>query len=147
MTSVRLLLAIAAAKSWRLHQMDVKNVFLNGELQEEVYMRPPSDMELSLGMVLRLLKALYGLKQSSRAWFEKFHTTITKISFVQSPNDSALFIRHCSSGYVFLLLYVDDMVITGDDIKGIQTTKKYIYTVFEMTDMGQLSYFLGIEVH
>jgi len=72
MTSVRILLVITTAKSWCLHQMDVKNAFLNGELQEEVYMHPPSGMELPPRMVLRLLKALYGLKQSPRAWFEKF---------------------------------------------------------------------------
>jgi len=107
MTSVRLLLAIAAAKSWRLHQMDVKNVFLNGELQEEVYMRPPSDMELSLGMVLRLLKALYGLKQSSRAWFEKFHTLLPRSASFRVPMiPPSLFdtVLQAMSSYYYMLM-------------------------------------------
>lgn len=146
MTTVRVLLALAALRNWDLHQMDVKNAFLNGDLKEEVYMEPPQGLEVQSGQVCRLKKALYGLKQAPRAWFEKFRSTVLQFGFQQSLNDYALFIRRTTHGDVFLLLYVDDMILTGSDIQGISKVKQYLARAFEMTDMGQLSYFLGIEV-
>jgi hypothetical protein len=114
-TSVRTFLAIATTRKWRLTQMDVKNAFLNGELEEEVYMRPPPGYNCQENKVCRLRKALYGLKQAPRAWFSKFHRTITQLNFTSSAHDSALFTWKTDHGTVVLLLYVDDMIITGDD--------------------------------
>ncbi|MCI33144.1 retrovirus-related pol polyprotein from transposon tnt 1-94, partial [Trifolium medium] len=91
--SVRTLFAIAATLKWRLTQMDVKNAFLNGDLEEEVYMRPPPGYTCPENKVCRLRKALYDLKQAPRAWFAKFHKTITRLSFSSSAHDSALFTR------------------------------------------------------
>jgi hypothetical protein len=146
LTSVRSLLAVATIRKWDLHQMDVKNAFLNGELTEEVYMKPPPGYAHSPHQVCRLRRALYGLKQAPRAWFSKFSTTIGDFGFTSCPHDSALFIRKTEHGTIILLLYVDDMIITGDDVTGISSFKEYLCRSFEMKDLGSPSYFLGIEI-
>ncbi|KAJ9537493.1 hypothetical protein OSB04_030226 [Centaurea solstitialis] len=145
-TSVRSLLAIAATKNWPLFQMDVKNAFLNGDLSEEVYMTPPPGVSLPSGHVCRLRKALYGLKQAPRAWFEKFSNTVLSLGFYASNYDSGLFTRTTAAGSILLLLYVDDMIITGSDSTGIASLKQSLSSAFEMKDLGKLHYFLGLEV-
>ena len=102
--------------------MDVKNVFLNGELLEEVYMKLPPGYSHPQGfphIVFPLRRALYGLKQAPRAWFSKFSSTISQHGFSGSSFDSALFLRRSGHGITILLLYVNDMIITGDDMQGI----------------------------
>ncbi|KAL5762227.1 hypothetical protein ACOSP7_018491 [Xanthoceras sorbifolium] len=146
LTSVRSLLAVAAVRRWNLFQMDVKNAFLNGDLTEEVYMKPPPGYDSPPNKVCRLRRALYGLKQAPRAWFAKFSTTIQQFGFLSSAYDSALFIRKTDHGCIFLLLYVDDMIITGDDVTGISDLKDFLRQHFEMKDLGHLSFFLGLEV-
>uniref|UniRef100_A0A2N9I8J5 Reverse transcriptase Ty1/copia-type domain-containing protein n=1 Tax=Fagus sylvatica TaxID=28930 RepID=A0A2N9I8J5_FAGSY len=96
--------------------------------------------------VCRLCRALYGLKQAPRAWFAKFSSTISQHGFSASSYDSALFFRRSDHGITLLLLYVDDMIITGDDVQGIQDLKRFLGQHFEMKDLGPLSYFLGLEV-
>ena len=146
LTSVRTLLAVAAVRHWPLFQMDVKNAFLNGDLLEEVYMQPPPGYPDSQNQVCRLRRALYGLKQAPRAWFAKFSSVVAQQGFTPSSYDSALFIRHTSTGIILILLYVDDMIITGDDPAGICDLQKFLNQQFEMKDLGTLSYFLGLEV-
>ncbi|GLU08142.1 hypothetical protein SLE2022_250670 [Rubroshorea leprosula] len=146
LTSVRSLLAIAAIRRWKLFQMDVKNAFLNGDLEEEVYMKPPAGLHHPLNKVCRLRRALYGLKQSPRAWYAKFSATVSEFGFTSSPHDTALFIRKTARGMVLLLLYVDDMISTGDDVAGVEELKQSLSQKFEMKDLGVLSYFLGLEV-
>jgi hypothetical protein len=146
LTSVRSLLAVASVRHWDLFQMDVKNAFLNGDLGEEVYMQPPPGYNHPPHKVCQLRRALYGLKQAPRAWFAKFSSTIAQIGFVSSPYDSALFIRRSDAGLILLLLYVDDMIITGDDTVGIRNLQQFLSQQFEMKDLGSLSYFLGLEV-
>ena len=116
MTTVQTILGIAASQSWRLHQMDVKNVFLHGDLQEEIYMKLPSGMTTSSPHdVCKLRRSLYGLKQAPRAWFEKFRSTLLSFSFTQSQYDSSFFLHTSTSGIVILLVYMDDIIITGTD--------------------------------
>ena len=146
MTTVRTLIAVASIRQWNICQMDVKNAFLNGDLHEEVYMTPPPGIAHQSGEVCRLRKALYGLKQAPRAWFEKFSTVITSLGFIPSNHDSALFVKCTSAGRILLSLYVDDMIITGDDYKGIESLKRELTHRFAMKDLGMLRYFLGIEV-
>ena len=146
---VKTLVAISAARKWPLFQMDVKNAFLNGELLEEVYMKlcpgyshPPRFPH----RVCRLRRALYGLKQAPRAWFAKFYSTISQHGFSGSSFDTNLFLRRSHHGITILLLYVDDMIITCDDMNGIQDLKHFLSHQFEMKDLGPLNYFLGLEV-
>ncbi|KAM3302948.1 putative mitochondrial protein like [Capsicum chacoense] len=146
MTTVRTMIAVASVRQWKIFQMDVKNAFLNGDLHEEVYMTPPPGIDHQPGEVCRFRKALYGLKQAPRAWFEKFSTVITSLGFVPSNHDSALFVRYTSAGRILLSLYVDDMIITGDDHSGIELLKHDLAHRFAMKDLGLLRYFLGIEV-
>ena len=146
MTTVRTLIAVSSIRQWKIYQMDVKNAFLNGDLHEEVYMSPPPGIAHRPGEVCRLRKALYGLKQAPRAWFEKFSTVITSLGFQPSNHDSALFIRCTNAGRIILSLYVDDMIITGDDHDGIESLKRDLAHRFAMKDLGLLRYFLGIEV-
>ena len=149
LSSVRTLIVISAAHKWPLFKMDVKNVFLNGELSEEVYMKlPPSYSHPSgfLHRVCRLRRTLYGLKQAPQAWFAKFSSTISQHSFSSSSFDTALFLRRSSHGITILLLYVDNMIITGDDMQGIQDLKHFLGRQFEMKHLDPLNYFLGLEV-
>ena len=126
--------------------MDVKNAFLNGDLSEEVYMQPPSGLLVESNKVCHLRRALYGLKQAPRAWFAKFSSTIARLGYMASHYDFILFFRHIDKGTILLLLYVDDMIITGDDLIGIQELKDFLSQQFEMKDLGHLSYFLDLEV-
>ena len=119
LSSVRTLIAISTTHKWPLFQMDVKNAFLNGELSEEVYMKLPLGYSHPPGfphIVCRLRRALYGLKQAPRAWFEKFSSTISQHGFSGGSFDTTLFLRRSDHGITILLLYVDDMIITGDDM-------------------------------
>ena len=98
------------------------------------------------GLVCRLRRALYGLKQAPRAWFERFSFTLIAAGFQPSPHDPALFVHSSSRGRTLQLLYVDDMIITGDDPSHVEFVKHHLQQQFQMTDLGQLSYFLGLEV-
>ncbi|KAM3225581.1 hypothetical protein ACQJBY_058366 [Aegilops geniculata] len=146
MTTVHTLLAVASARHWSISQLDVKNAFLNGELREEVYMQPPPGYSVPDGMVCRLRRSLYGLKQAPRAWFERFASVITAAGFSASAHDPALFIHLSPRGRTLLLLYVDDMIITGDDPEYIAFVKARLSEQFLMSDLGPLRYFLGTEV-
>ncbi|KAK1683403.1 hypothetical protein QYE76_044251 [Lolium multiflorum] len=145
MTTMRTLLAVAVRR-WSVSQLDVQNAFLNGELSEEVYMQPPPGYSVPDGMVCRLRRSLYGLKQAPRAWFERFASVVTAAGFSPSLHDPALFVHTSPRGRTLLLLYVDDMIITGDDPEYIAFVKARLRDQFLMTDLGPLRYFLGIEV-
>jgi len=132
MTTVRSVLAVAAIKGWHLYQMDVTNAFLHGELDEEIYMKLPQgykgDGEPILcashnpiaatfppHTVYCLHKSLYGLKQAPRQWFSKLTSSLLAFGFHQSKADYSLFTQHTTRGYIAVLVYVDDMLITGDN--------------------------------
>ena len=149
MNTVRVLISMAANYDWRLHQLDVKNAFLHGTLEEEVYMSAPPGFEekFGRGKVCRLRKALYGLKQSPRAWFERFTKAVRKQEFVQSQADHTMFYKKGKEGKItILIVYVDDIVITGNDEQEIGRLKLFLATEFEIKELGELRYFLGIEV-
>nr|BAK64102.1 gag-pol polyprotein [Eustoma grandiflorum] len=146
--TIRVLFAIAATENWPLHQFDVKNAFLHGTLKEEVFMDPPPGFskEFLPGQVCKLNRALYGLKQSPRAWFGRFTQAMKKDGYRQSNADHTLFIKRQGSLVTCLIIYVDDMIITGNDANEISRLRDYLFTQFEMKDLGGLKYFLGIEV-
>ena len=105
--------------------MDVKNAFLNGDLSEEVYMQPPPGLSVESNKVCHLRRTLYGRKQASRAWFAKFSSIIFRLGYMASHYDSALFLRRTDKVTILLLMYVDDMIIIGDDLSGIQELKDF----------------------
>ncbi|KAL2938574.1 Glucose-6-phosphate 1-dehydrogenase chloroplastic [Bienertia sinuspersici] len=147
MVTVRAFLAVAAAKNWELHQMDVNNAFLHGDLDEEVYMKlPPGFTSNKPGTVCRLKKSLYGLKQAPRCWFAKLAASLKKYGFHQSYSDYSLFTLHQGTVQLNVLVYVDDLIISGNDTSAITTFKAYLGECFHMKDLGFLKYFLGIEV-
>jgi hypothetical protein len=123
----------------------VKNVFLNGELREDVYMRPPPGYSVPEGMVYHLHHSIYGLKQAPRAWFQRFSSMITAASFSASTHDPALFVHMSPHGRA-LLLYVNDMIITSDDPEYIAFVKAHLSDQFLMSDLGPMRHFLGIEI-
>ncbi|KAK8931024.1 hypothetical protein KSP39_PZI016079 [Platanthera zijinensis] len=148
MSSIRIVISLAATHRWPLHQLDIKNAFLHGSLEEEVYMEQPPGFvaEGERNKVCRLLASLYGLKQSPRQWFARFRSVVTKFGLTKSIKDSSLFYRNSSAGTVLLIVYVDDIVITGSDPKGITDLKAFLHSNFQTKDLGSLRYFLGIEV-
>ena len=133
---------------WSLHQLDVKNAFLNGDLEEEVFMSLPPGFEKRLGSdkVCRLKKALYGLKQSPRAWFERFGKAVISYGFVQSQADHTMFYKHSINNKVaILIVYVDDIILTGNDETELAVLKKKLAKEFQIKDLRILKYFLGME--
>jgi hypothetical protein len=146
-TSIRVLLALAAAHDWEVHHMDVKTAFLNGDLEEEVYMDQPEGFQ-EVGkedLVCRLKKSLYGLKQAPRAWNIKLHEELSKLGFIRLEADHSVYARGSSNGQTYLLVYVDDMLIVGSCHEVVKEMKKDLSKVFTMTDLGEASYFLGLE--
>lgn len=147
MTTVRTFLRLACGRGWDFHQMDVHNAFLHGDLDEEVFMKlPPGFHAPEKGMVCRLRKSLYGLKQSPRCWFSKFAKALLEYGFVQCGADHSLFSLITAKKELHLLIYVDDLVLTGSSHEAIQDFKTYLSNCFHMKDLGKLKYFLGIEV-
>ncbi|XP_066377442.1 uncharacterized mitochondrial protein AtMg00810-like [Miscanthus floridulus] len=135
-------------KGWPLHQLDVKNAFLHGDLKEEVYMEVPpgySKPEM-VGKVCRLKKSLFGLKQSPRAWFDRFRRALCAMGYKQCNGDHTIFYKHFGRKITVLAVYVDDIIITGDDEAEIKCLKGNLSREFEVKDLGQLKYFLGIEI-
>jgi hypothetical protein len=140
LNSVRVLLSLAANLDWPLHQFDVKNAFFHGDLEEEVYMDvPPGYTTTSeVKVVCKLQRALYGLKQSPRAWFGRFSLAMKKYGFQQSNSDHTLFLKHQRDKVTALIIYVDDMIITGDDLEEISRLQEHLATEFKMKNLGGL---------
>ena len=146
-TTIRILLSIAVTYDWFIHQLDVSNAFLHGHLKEDVYMvQPPGFVDSSKPHhVCKLRKSLYGLKQAPRAWYEAFYTAILSLGFTASYSDTSLFIKRDTS-ITFILVYVDDIIITGSSPFECQSVISKLQTLFPVKDLGDIHYFLGIEV-
>jgi histone deacetylase 1/2 len=147
-STIRLVLAISLSKGWSLRQLDVKNVFLHGVLEEEVYMKQPPGYENPSAPyhVCKLDKSLYGLKQAPRAWFAKLSSKLQELGFLASKADTSLFIYIKSGIIIFVLVYVDDIIVTSSSNKAITSLLQDLSSTFALKDLGDLHYFLGIEV-
>ena len=146
--SIRILLSMAASLDYEIWQMDVKTAFLNGNLDEEIYMSQPEgfqekDQEQK---VCRLLKSIYGLKQASRSWNIRFDETIKSFGFHQSVDEACVYKLIKEKHVVFLVLYVDDILLMGDNVKLLTEVKDWLATQFKMKDLGNANYVLGIQI-
>ncbi|GJV93964.1 ribonuclease H-like domain-containing protein [Tanacetum coccineum] len=146
--TIRTVLSLVVSRKWPIHQLDVKNAFLNGDLSETVYMhQPPGFVDARFpNHVCRLQRSLYGLKQAPRAWFQRFAGYATRAGFYHSRCDSSLFIYRQGSQVAYLLLYVDDIILTASSTTLLQHLIDSLHREFDMTDLGALNYFLGISV-
>ena len=146
--SIRCLLAIVSYLDLELHQMDVKTAFLNGDLEEEIYMEQPEGFVVSgeETKVCKLIKSLYGLKQSPRQWYFTFHKVISEYGFVANDYDHCVYSFRDGSRFMILSLYVDDILLMGNDTSMILSLKEWLKTQFEMKDMGEASYILGMKI-
>ena len=148
LTTVRMLLALAALRNWHLRQLDVNNAFLHGDLNEEVYMKPPPGLVMDKpNLVCRLQRSLYGLKQASRQWFTRLSSFLLSQGFRQSSVDHSLFLySHNDNTITTILVYVDDIILAGDNLKSITHFTKLLDQTFSIKDLGILKFFLGLEV-
>jgi hypothetical protein len=145
--TVRMVLVIAAQNKWIMHQMDIKSAFLNGYLEEEVYVRQPPGYEIDKhrDKVYKLKKSLYGLKQASIVWYSRIDEYLISVGFIRSPSEPTLYTKVNQKGNILIVcLYVDDLIFTGD--LSVDDFKNAMKTKFEMNDLGLMKYFLGIEV-
>ncbi|KAK1608830.1 hypothetical protein QYE76_032503 [Lolium multiflorum] len=148
LTTIRVLLSLAASHGLLVHQMDVKTAFLNGELEEEIYMEQPDGFVVDgqEGKVCKLLKSLYGLKQAPKQWHEKFERTLTAEGFVVNEADKCVYYRHGGGEGVILCLYVDDILIFGTSLTVIKEVKEFLSRCFEMKDLGVADVILNIKL-
>lgn len=146
-TTIRLVLDVAVKKDWEIKQLDVNNAFLQGTLTEEVYMaQPPGFIDKDRPThVCRLRKAIYGLKQAPRAWYMELKQHLFNIGFVNSLSDASLFIYCHGTTFVYVLVYVDDIIVTGSDKSSIDAVLTSLAERFSIKDPTDLHYFLGIE--
>jgi hypothetical protein len=147
MNPIRLVLALAASHKWEVHQMDVKSAFLHGDLKEEIYMeQPPGYIQNDSSLVCHLKKSLYGLKQAPRAWYAKMDSFLIATGFSRCHSNPNVYTKKVGSHLIILVLYVDDLILTGSESKLLNHVKTSLKKKFEMTDLGFLHYFLGLQV-
>jgi hypothetical protein len=147
-TSLRTLLAIVAAEDLELHQLDIKTAFLNGELEEDIWMEQPPGYEIGgRKMACHLKKALYGLRQAPRAWHSKLKEQLEHMGICATEADPSLFTLHHKTDITYLLVYVDDILIAGKDMAVINDIKSNLSSIFDVRDLGEAAFFLGMEIN
>ena len=147
-TTIHIVLSIAVSNGLKLHQLDINNAFLQGTLDEDVYIAQPRgfhDLDKP-EFVYKLRKAIYGLKQAPRAWYHELRNFLHASGFSNSLADTYLFIFHQNSHLIYLLIYMDDIIITGDNENAVNTFIQCLAARFSFKDLGPLHYFLGVEV-
>lgn len=147
--SLRIVLAIAAAEDMKIHAMDVSSAFLNGDLDEEIYMRQPEGFVEpdKKHLVCRLKQSLYGLKQSPRQWYKKLHETFTSLGFSRTASDHSVWIWAKDGAKIIIPVYVDDLTIACNSLPTLTKIKAELKSRYAMRDLGEISYTLGVEVH
>ncbi|KAG7579312.1 Reverse transcriptase RNA-dependent DNA polymerase [Arabidopsis thaliana x Arabidopsis arenosa] len=147
--TIRFIIALAASNGWEIHHLDVKTAFLHGELKEEVYVSQTEGFVVlgSENKVYKLNKALYGLRQAPRAWNDKLNAILREFKFHRCSKEPSLYQREEKGHLLVVAVYVDDLLVAGSSLKLIREFKREMGTKFEMSDLGKLTYYLGIEVH
>jgi len=147
LTIVRSILAIIAIKNWKLTQLDVNNAFLRGKLDETIYMDlSPSMKQKNPDQVCLLHKSLYGLQQASRQWYAQLSNFLLSQNFNQSTTDHSLFIQHIQNKITTILVYVDEIIVTGNNHEAIKHITFFLDKNFKLKNLGDLTYFLGFEI-
>ena len=147
--TIRLIIALAASNGWEVHHLDVKTAFLHGELKEDVFVVQPEGfiIEGQEHKVYKLKKALYGLRQAPRTWNIKLNQILRRLKFVRCSKEPSLYRREENGELLVVVVYVDDLLVTGSSLELILNFKRGMANQFEMSDLGLLTYYLGIEVH
>jgi len=147
-SSIRTFFSIVASHDLELEQLDVKTAFLHGELEEEIYMDQPEGFIVpgKENYVCKLKRSLYGLKQSPRQWYKRFDSFMLSHGFKRSKYDSCVYLKHDNGSPIYLLLYVDDMLIAAKSRKDITTLKKLLSSEFDMKDLGAAKKILVMEI-
>lgn len=148
LATIRIVLSIFAAENLHLEQMDIKTAFLHGDLDKEIYMQQSEGFVVpgKEHMVCKLTRSLYGLKQTPRQWYIKFDSFMIKSGFHRSEKDQCCYFKKYSDSYVFLLLYVDDMLIAGSSMREINHLKAGLSSEFEMKYLGAAKQILGMRI-
>lgn len=146
--TIRIILSLAISKGWPLRQLDVDNAFLNGDLKEIVFMTQPPGFinKHHPTKVCRLHKSLYGFRQSPRAWYERLGNFLKQIGFISTASDASLFLRITRNSQIYMLVYVDDIIVTGSSTSDITQLIQTLSKEFKLKDMGKLQFFLGMEL-
>ncbi|KAG8487898.1 hypothetical protein CXB51_018780 [Gossypium anomalum] len=148
--TIKLMFALAAQKQWKIHQLDVKSAFLNGFLKEEIYIEQSDGFKVleEEDKVHKLKKALYGLKLAPRAWYDRVDAYLSRLRFEKSLNEPTLYVKKSEDETLLIVsIYVDDLLVTGSKSDLINDFKNQMQEVFDMTDLGIMTYFLGMEVN
>ncbi|GJT11979.1 retrotransposon protein, putative, ty1-copia subclass [Tanacetum coccineum] len=147
--AIRFLISIAALYDYEIWQMDVTTAFLNGYLDEDIYMVQPEDFidPKHPRKLCKLQRSIYGLKQASRSWNKIFDKEIKKFGFAQTLDESCVYQKASGSNVTFLILYVDDIIIMGNHISSLQSVKDYLGKCFAMKDLGEAAFILGIKIY
>lgn len=144
--TIRLMLSMAGKLKLHVRQFDVKTAFLNGHLEEEIYMSQPEGFKVG-SQVLRLRKSLYGLKQAARSWNIMLKSCLAKIEFTQSDADDCLFIQREGDKECYIVVHVDDMLCVATSADKIDKTFQQLSKYFTLKDLGQVKQFLGVDIH
>lgn len=145
-TTTRIILSIAISSGWTIKQLDVNNAFLNYKLKEEVHMEQPPGFEISSNLVCKLHKAIYGLIEAPRAWFDKLHGVLLTLGFISAKSNQSLFVKTTSQHKFYLLVYVDDILVTRSDPHTVSNLTANRNHTFALKNLGEINYFLGIQV-
>lgn len=147
MTTICTVVALVMQKGWNVRQLDVETAFLNGDFHIEVYVPQPPGFAIARQehKVCQLHKPLYGLKQAPHSWYEKIHTHLIAFGFECSPIESTLYVRKHGADLTIVVLYVDDMLLTGSSEEDVFLLKADLNQCFDVIDLGLLHYYLGIQ--
>ncbi|CAM8905250.1 unnamed protein product [Rhodiola kirilowii] len=142
--TVRIVLALATARGWPFFQLDINNAFLHGFIEEDIFMKVPEGYsKASPHQVCKLKRSLYSLKQASRQWNHELSSFLVSLGYKQSINDYSLFTKAKGSTFTVLLVYVDDILLTGDDQEEMNVVKQALHDKFTIKDLGEARYFLA----
>jgi hypothetical protein len=148
LTFIRFLLSIAIAFDLEVEQMDVKTTFLHRDLEEEIYMKQPKGFVVKgkKELVCNIKKSLYGLKKSPRMWYQNFDTYILGLGFVRSRVDQCVYSKKVGNHFIYVVMYVDDMLLVGNNMDAIKEVKSHLSFKFDMKDLGDANFILGLEI-